>query len=166
MTEKTKFWVLVGLTFVLSLCAWQFAISKTIQVFQQNNLLRKDIELAKSADVDLVSLGTQLTLAQTSSQQRKSNESLLTELTTFAQEQSLVITNFEESQRVSLGNYSVNYQPVEVQGSYESILSFVHFIEQEKKLRNINHLRLFIHENRRTKEKNLRATLYLLDSSQ
>lgn len=159
---RIRFTILVFLSLIVFYLAWVFALKKTIHLVRENEMLKNQINLAASSDLredELKRLIDKYDFGRATYSQQE----VLDSITKFTKEHDLLITDFQSIQQKKENDIILSYQPIEIQGSYQSILRLVYYIEHERQLRAVNHLKLFIYENKRKKTKNLRAKFYLLD---
>ncbi len=161
---KNRFYLACFLFLIMLLLAWRFAFQKSLSLYHENQKLNQEIQQASQLTEDIPEMKGYLKTENSffKKENNVSQSELLDSISLFAQNHNLIITNFRSAIPGQINNIKVEYDPIEVQGSYDNILRLTYYIEEQAQLRTVNHLKFFIHENKRTQEKDLRAQLYLL----
>lgn len=139
-TYRQHNYALVGVFFVLMLIAYSANIRNTIKTYKQYSDNQKRLTMAQNATQDIARYRSELRGMQQTAQRPYNREYLLEQITTFCREHNLLIKSFPISQKVVENNYPVVTNEIEVEGSYQGIVSLAYMVEQEKRLSSISSL--------------------------
>jgi len=159
---RNGFWFTCLTLVLLLFAAWHFAIKKTTDLMVQNKELTTSIAQAENAPLRIQQLRQQTSAFNAKyGNHANQQEDLLKEISTWVSQHNLRLASFEQVKVERENGFENSLLPFEVEGSFSDILKLIYYIEQDAKLGRISHTTYQTHEDRRTKRKSLRATIYL-----
>lgn len=137
------------------------SISKTLDHRQKYKRNLANVQRAATATKDIKQYRAQMEGLQQTALKVYDREQLLSEITGFCKEHSILVRTFPEPQKIIENGHSIVTNNLVVEGRYKDIVALVYQIEQEEKLAAISSVKFYMYNDRVSRSQKLRCDLIL-----
>ncbi|MCC6463375.1 MAG: hypothetical protein IT260_23090 [Saprospiraceae bacterium] len=147
---------------LLSLAAWQFSFSRTLDMYRTARANTRQLAQAQNAESLLSTFRTRLNqLEHVGTAKPYDREILFEEINTFCRSHQLQILRLSPENRKAEQNIDLVTNQLEVQGSFNDMVQLGWFIEREQQLGKVVSATYAVSEDKRTHTSRLIATFIL-----
>lgn len=165
LTSKKKLYGLMLGSIVFFILGWHFSFSKTVNELQRYKTLKNKFERAEGIDEKILQVRSRLAtmkgagIPMGSNATDQKHESMLTLTSSLADENKVTVIELPAEEVSSDNNFVIHTNEFAVAGGYHAILGLLHSLEMSNSSGRIVSVQFKLEEDRRTKNRNLIATI-------
>lgn len=166
LTYKKKNILLLIAACLLTFLIYSLAIKKTWLAFKTYTDAKEKIELASNAPMMAAKLEKELISIEAKIGNQNKNgtnteQALIELLTTYCQNNSVVLREFPQATEADQGNLVVETNQFVIEGDFAKLINLVYLLEQKVKLGKVTSSHYQLKKDIKTREMVLTATIYL-----
>jgi hypothetical protein len=164
---QRKYQLLLLVSGLLMLCIYQFAISKTVDLYRRNNELNAKLAEAVNTPQQVDAIHKRLKALDKLIPSRKTDsvgsvhDTLLSVLSQYCKENSVLLKSFPETSTYEEGSFEIETNSFTLQGNFIPLLRLVYLLEQKERIGKISSLNFQSAKDYDSKRTVLPLTVYL-----
>jgi hypothetical protein len=167
LSYQKKYYLSLLSSVLLAIIIYQFAISKTISLYQKNQDLNTKLKEAVNTPAQLETIYKNLASLNKFIQSNQSDsagsvhDALLGILSRYCKENGTLLKSFPETSFYTEGNFEIQTNTFTLQGSFVPLLRLVYLLEQKERIGKVSSLNFQATKDYDSKKTVLPVTVYL-----
>ncbi|MEM9023004.1 MAG: hypothetical protein AAGB22_04645 [Bacteroidota bacterium] len=166
LSYRKKNLLLLVVAILFGLIAYQRAFKKTVQLAGECATMEQQIAQARNAAQNIARLETEvaridLIIGDGSHEASEVQHELLERVSTYCEAHKLRVSAVPEPHAFNEKEFTVHTNAVTVKGGFVPLLQLIHGLEQEFNMARLSSVKFHTRRNRRTRQTQLYATIYL-----
>ncbi|WP_298898619.1 hypothetical protein [uncultured Psychroserpens sp.] len=166
MTQKFKNYLLIIGLLLLAFFAYKYAISNTLKLRSEYNLLKQEVDIFDNMPLKLSTLKQRKKyhdslLAKYQLGESSIQNSILNTINTFTISNNLKVVEFIEPHKITNNDFTINTYQFTLEGEYNDMISLIYKLEQETKFGEFINLNFKKYKNYKTGKDYLQISVLL-----